>query len=257
MKKKLLLVALIVSLMAVLMASQSMAQGEIQRLPIMLRASDILSEDILVGPGYRVKDSVLNDGFINTYEIDTVYGHLKVESTALLMTRLHEIKTLQRMEELKKSKLYKDAFIESAKGPLKTAKGLVTKPLKTVSGTVTGVGRWFSDVGRAAVSKDPYQEGVLKTAVGHAPVKRKFAYEFGVDPYSSFEPLQKSLNEIAWTATGGAFTIKAAFGAIKDRPGKAVRGAGTAAGMKMLVRDKSPSELEKINKEEIKGYGYL
>ena len=223
----------------------------VQTPPIMIHASEVLPEGILVGPGYRIKDNVLNDGFINTYELESIYGLLKVESTALLMIRLNEIKALKRMEELKKSEIYKDSLKESAKGPLKTVKGLVTSPVKTVKGTVTGVGRWFSDVGRSVVSSDPHQEGVLKTAVGHAPAKRKFAYEFGIDPYSSFEPLQEKLNEIAWTATGGGLTVKVAFGAIKDTPGKVVRATGTTAGMRMLVRDKSPAELEKINKKKL------
>ena len=227
----------------------------VQTPPIMLHAYEVLPEGILVGPGYKIKDNVLNDGFINTYEIDSVYGPLKVESTALLMIRINEINALQRMEELKKSKVYKDAFKGALKGPLKTAKGVVTSPVKTVSGTVTGIGRWFSDIGRSVVSSDPHQEGVLKTAIGHAPATRKFAYEFGVDPYTSYEPLQKELKDLAWTATGGGMTVKAAFGAIQDTPGKVVRATGTTAGMRMLIRDKSPAELEKINKKKLKAMG--
>jgi len=196
-----------------------------------------------------------NDGFVNIYELDTTYGPVTVESTALLMIRLNEIKALQRMEQLKKTQVFKDALKETAKGPLRTAKGLVTAPVKTVTGTVTGIGRWFSDVGRAVVSSDPHQEGAVKTAIGYAAAKRKFAYEFGVDPYSSFKPLEEELNDIAWTATGGGLTVKVAFAAIKDTPGTVVQTTGTAAGMKKLVRDKSPAELDKINKKKLKAMG--
>lgn len=220
-----------------------------------LKASKVLPRKIRVGPGYSVKDKVLNDGFINTYEVDSVYGSFKVESTALLMIRVDEINALQRMEKLKKSKVYKDALKEGVKAPLKTAKGLVTEPVETVSGTVTGIGRWFSDVGRSVVSSDPHQEGALKTAVGHAPAKRQFAYKFKVDPYSGYKPLQVELNGLAWAATGGGLTITAAFMAIQDTPGTVVRVTGTSAGMRKLVRDKSPAELAKINKKKLKAMG--
>jgi hypothetical protein len=228
---------------------------KVQTLPIKLHASNVLPKELLAAPGYQVKEDVWNDGFVNTYDLSTIYGPLKVESTALLKMRLDEIKALKRMEELKKTKVFKDALAASVKGPLKTAKGLVTSPVKTVTGTVTGVGRWFSDVGRSVVSSDPHQEGALKTAVGHAAAKRKFAYEFGINPYSSFKPLQEELNDIAWTATGGGLTIKAAFSAIKDTPGTVVQVTGSAAGMRMLVRDKSPAELDKINRKKLKAMG--
>ena len=108
--------------------AESLPMG--QTPPIILHASEVLPDGILVGPGYRIKDNVLNDGFINTYEIESNYGLLKVESTALLMIRLNEIKALKRMEALKKSKIYNDCTqSQSLKGPLKTAKGLVTSPV--------------------------------------------------------------------------------------------------------------------------------
>ena len=223
--------------------------------PIKLKASNVLTKELLAGIGYRVKETVWNDGLVNTYQVESDYEDLKVESTALLMQRINEIKALKQMEELKGTKVFQDAFTAAAKGPLDTAKGLVTSPVETVKGTVTGLGRWFSDVGRSVVSSDPHQEGALKTALGHAAAKRKFAYEFGVDPYSSFETLQKELNDIAWTATGGGLTVKAAFSAIKDKPGTVVSATSSAAGMRKLVRDNSPAELDKINRAKLIAMG--
>ena len=247
----------IIFLLALTWMTQAGAEtvAEVQSIPITLQASNVLSKEVLAGPDYTIKETVQNDGFVNIYELDTAYGPVFVESTALLMIRLNEIRVLKRMEELKKTQVFKDALKEAAKGPLRTAKGLVTAPVKTVTGTVTGIGRWFSDVGRAVVSSDPYQEGAVKTAIGYAAAKRNFAYEFGVDPYSSFKPLEEALNDIAWTATGGGLTIKVAFAAIKDVPGTVVQTTGTAAGMKKLVRDKSPAELDKINKKKLNAMG--
>ena len=257
MKKYYLKGLFVIFLLALTWITQAGAEtvSEVQAIPIKLHASNVLPKEVLAGSDYKIKKTVQNDGFVNIYELDTTYGPVRVESTALLMIRLNEIKALQRMEQLKKTQVFKDALKETAKGPLKTAKGLVTAPVKTVTGTVTGIGRWFSDVGRAVVSSDPHQEGAVKTAIGYAAAKRKFAYEFGVNPYSNFKPLQEALNNIAWTATGGGLTVKVAFAAIKDTPGTVVRSTSTAAGMKTLVRDKSPAELDKINKNKLKAMG--
>jgi hypothetical protein len=45
----------------------------------------VLPRDVLNGPNYAVRNLVLSDGLTNTYEVDTFYGTLKVESTALLV----------------------------------------------------------------------------------------------------------------------------------------------------------------------------
>ncbi len=221
----------------------------LQKLPLILPADQVLRQELLEGPNYRIEPEVKNDGFINVYRLQTDYGPLEVESTALLMERLQELTALRHMEELKKTEVFKEALMAGGKGPLQAAKGLVTEPVETTKGIVTGVGRWFSDVGHSIVSDDPHQEGVVKTVIGHAPAKRKFAYEFKVDPYSDFEPLQEVLNDIAWAATGGGLTPKVAFAAIGGTAGTILQATGTAEGMRKLVRDKSPAELDDINEE--------
>jgi hypothetical protein len=92
----------------------------------------------------------------------------------------------------------------------------------------------------------------LKTALGYASVKRKYAYEFGIDPYTSFEPVQKRLSEISQAAFAGGITTKVAFKMI-DVPVLSI--SAFADTMKKLVRDNSPAELEKINEAKLKAMG--
>ena len=228
---------------------------DFQKTPVKLQASEILPKDLLSGSNYKVKEAVKNDGLVNTYELETNYGSLAVESTALLLIRINELRALQKMEQLKGTDVYSKALLAAGSSPLRTAKGLVTAPVKTGGAIVTGFGKWFSDVGRSIVSDDPHQADVMKTALGHAAVKRLFAFNFGVDPYSNYEPLRKELDDIAWTAVTGGLTAKAAFMAIPGGAGAAVSAAGTAGGVKELVRDKSPDELEGIIEKKLKGMG--
>lgn len=235
--------------------SQSVLFPDLHTPPIMLKASEVLPKDLLAGSNYRIEQAVTNDGFINTYKLTTSYGPLTVESTALLLMRINELSALQHMKKLKKSKVFTTALKKGAMAPLNTAKGLVTEPVNTVKGIGTGIGRWFSDVGRSITSKDPDQENVLKTVIGYAGSKRKFAHEYGIDPYTDFEPVQKMLGEIARAGVAGGMTTKIAFGAIKKPVGKVLKATGSAHQMKQLVRDKSPAQLEKINKGKLKAMG--
>jgi hypothetical protein len=228
---------------------------EIQTPPIILQASNVIPEVSLKGPNYQIEQTVENDGFINTYKLKTDYGSLTVESTALLMIRLNELKALHHMQELTQTKAFKDAVMEGVKGPFKTAKGLVTSPVDTVKNTGSGIGRWFSNVGSAVVSDDPHQEGIVSAALGYNTVKRHYAFEYGIDPYTSYEPVQRKLNEIAKYSVAGGLTTKVAFRFVPGPAGMAVRMTNISSNMRQLVRDKRPSELKKINKKKLKEMG--
>jgi len=231
------------------------ASEEFQKPPITLEASEVLPKNLLTGPNYRIKETVKNDGLVNTYELETSYGPLSVEGTVHLLVRLNELKALQRMEKLKETGVYKEALKKSAQGPLKGAQALVTDPAENVKGAETGIGRWFSDVGRSIVNTDPHQAHVPETAAGQSPTRRKFAYDFGINPYSGYQPLQKVLNDISWTAAAGGLTSKVALSAIPGAAGVMVSTAGTADAMKTLVRDKSLAQLEKINEKKLLAMG--
>ena len=238
-------------------ANQAYAQkAEAFESPQVLHVSEVLPPDVTVGPDYRIGDLVYNDGLMNRFDINSDYGFLSVEGSDLLKVRLQEIEALRQMEELKRTQLYGDAFKKAATGPLKLAKGLVLHPLDTLSGVGTGIGKWFSQIGHT-IYGDPseMEEGTLKVIFGFDGMKRKFAYEFGVDPYSTNPLLQDRLNSISWTAFAGNMTVRAAFMAIPGAAGMAVSGTGFSKGMRILARDKTPAELKKYNREKLKAMG--
>jgi len=228
---------------------------DFQKVPIILRASEVLPKEAVSGPNYTVKETVRSDGFIITYEIKSQYGLLKVESTELLLKRVAELRALSKIDELKKTDVYLKAAKSAALGPVKAAAGVVTDPVGTTKGIVSGVGNFFTKAYDAVTSSDPDKDKAVKSILGQAAFKREFAFQFGVDPYTSFEPLQKALNDLAWTAAVGGLTVKAAFMAIPGVTGTVVGWTGTAETMRNLVRDKTPPELEKINRESLRNMG--
>lgn len=115
-------------LMMVLTLTWAGTTEAFQKTPVTLRASEILPKNLLSGPNFKVKEAVKNDGLVNTYELETNYGPLRVESTALLLIRINELKALHKMEQLKGTDVYSKALLAAGSSPLRTAKGLVTDP---------------------------------------------------------------------------------------------------------------------------------
>ncbi|HOW55630.1 MAG TPA: hypothetical protein PLR60_13385 [Syntrophorhabdaceae bacterium] len=228
---------------------------ELKKTPIILKVSDILPRDFLKGSNYSIKDAVRSDGLVNTYELETKYGPISVESTVCLLKRINELHAIDAMERLQGTEVFGNAAQAAAMGPLNAAKDVVTDPVGTAKSMGSGIGRFISNIGQAVVSNSPYQPGVAKAALGQASNKRAFAHEFKVDPYSSYKPLQDALDKVAWTAAAGSLTVKAAFSAIPGGAGTAVSLTSTTESLRSLVRDNPPAALIEINKQKLSGMG--
>ena len=231
---------------------------DFQNVPIILKASEVIPGPWLKGANYTIKQRITSDGVVSTYEVETVYGPLIVESTVLLLKRIHELRALHRMEELQDGDVFAGAAKEAATGTFYTAKGLVVNPVGTVSEVGNGMGRFFKRLSLGTSSDDPYQASTLASALGQVAMKRELAYNFGVDPYSSYRPLQETLDSLAWTAVRGSLTVKAAFSVLAFIPGGIAVVASltsTADSLRSLVRDKTPSELQEINARKLSAMG--
>jgi hypothetical protein len=115
-----------------LRADTALALQDYQQVPVTLKAEKVLPKTLLKGKNYRIEDEVQNDGLINTYKLVTDYGPLRVEST----------------EEMDRKNVFGEAVVEGVKAPVKGAAALVTSPVETTKGIVTGTGRFLSNVGR-------------------------------------------------------------------------------------------------------------
>jgi len=233
-----------------LSASQELAQT-----PVILNAKDLLPQDLLQGENYKILNEVKNDGIFNTYQLETDYGRLTVESDSILMMRIAELKALKVMEELEESEAFTDAIGKTAKGTVEDAGKLVTSPVETTKGVVKGTGRFLSNLGRAFFSDDPDQDNAVSVALGYDATKRSYAYEFGIDPYTHYEPVKHRLGEISRASVAGGLAPKVALSAVGGGVATGVSIGITAEGMRQLVRDNSPGDLNKINKKKLEDMG--
>ena len=182
------------------------------------------------------------------YELETTYGRFTIVGTHLLKTRVAELSALRRMEAFKRSKAFGDSAKRAIIAPIQGAKALIKNPVGTVRSTVRGFGDFFGNVGHSLFGGPSEQEeGTVKRLLGFDAMKRKLAYEFGVDPYTVFPPVKERLDEIAWSSVAGGLAIKVALAAVPGPAGGIVRVSGAANNMSKLVRDNPPSKLKKIN----------
>ena len=112
--------------------------------PPMLRASTFLPRSVLSGPNHRVDDLVRNDGYMNIYIVHAPKGDLRVESTALLYTRVYELEAAAAMDKVNTGAVFAKSVATSGVNAVKGAANLVIHPIKSVSGAVSGVGKAFS-----------------------------------------------------------------------------------------------------------------
>jgi hypothetical protein len=188
------------------------------------------------------------------YKMESEFGQSTLVGGTGLAQRIDELNAIDQLRAMKGSEVYKEALKKSGKAPVETVKNLAKEPVDTIKDIGRGLGGFLSDVGYSIVSKDPNQENVAKTAAGFAAAKRQLAYQLGVSPYSSFQPLQDEMSDVAWTAVGGSVTVSLGFSAL-DGAGTVLRATGSAESMRGLIRDNSPRKLEKINEEKLLAMG--
>jgi len=217
-----------IALSRVFVCSQAIADDYASP-PIFLKADQVLPAGALKGENFSVDHEVRNDGLINFYMLDTNYRRLSAESTAELEVRIEELNALTIMEEMDRKNVFKESLVTGVKGVGEGVKNLVTMPIDTTKEMVKGTGQFISNIGQAFVSDDPSQDNALKVALGYDVAKRQFAYEFGINPYTDYEPAVARLGEIARAAVAGGLTPKVALAAI-DHPVATGRRSGNDQG---------------------------
>jgi hypothetical protein len=95
----------------------------------------------------------------------------------------------------------------------------------------------------------------MKDVLGYSEQKRKIALQMGIDPYTTNTVLQKELDDVAWASWAGRFTFSVATFPISGPIGAALTVTNLNSTVEQLLREKSPSELEEINRAAFRAMG--
>lgn len=77
----------------------------------------------------------------------------------------------------------------------------------------------------------------------------------GVDPYTTNTVLQKQLDDVAWASWAGGFSFSVATLPISGAAGAVLTVTNLNSTVEDLLREKSPSELEQINRSTFRAMG--
>ena len=215
----------------------------------------MLPPDLVRSPYHSIAGPVTVDGFLDRYQMQTKYGTFTVLGTDLLRMRVREVAATAHLEEINGADTLVTSAGKTALKPLGTVKDLVTAPGKTVSDTVHGVGNIFGQVDAGISATDPNREGTIASLTGGSKARRKLAYDFGVDPYTTFEPLNAELKRVASASAIGETATNAGLAFVTGGAGIAISVGGTSSDLREALRDKSAADLEKMGHEELAAMG--
>ncbi len=226
----------------------SFAEQELYEVPQILQAKDVVPEELLKSDLYSIEDEVATRGYTNTYQINSKFGKFTAHGNEMLVQRIQEIRAIQELDNIKKSKKFAEGVKAGAKAPFSFVKNLVTHPVDTVSGIPKGLWRYGSRAGEMAKGdKSEYEDSVTKELILFSAQKRKLAYDLNVDVYSSNKVLQEYMNSVSWASYSGGMAVTVAL-----TPLGAVRFTKSAHNVNNLVRDNTPEDLRKINRKILK-----
>jgi hypothetical protein len=227
--------------------------------PGILSAHEILPSELLEGEHYKVLEDVATYDLTNRFTILSSFGPFEAIGKDMLRIRIQEIQAIAVLQEIKKTKAFRDAAEQAAMSSFRGAKNLITHPVNTVSGVPKGVGRLFSRVGEMfGGGRGEQEDSVAKELVGFSRVKRAYANKLGVDVYSSNKVLQKELNRVSWAGFAGGVGVKLATRAVKGASEAAyfsIKGTQFIQGMNQILLDNAPEDLRRINREKLQQMG--
>jgi hypothetical protein len=158
------------------------------------------------------------------------------------------------MEKIQGTKEFTASLKEAGTDTLAGFKNLVTSPVQTVTGAVSGLGVAIRRAGDnlTGPKRSDSEDSRVKDLIGFSKTKREYAYQLGVDVYSDNQRLQDRLNEIAWAGYGGGMTWTAAMAAVPGGAGLAITVAGSHHLLNEVFRTTPPVDLRRMNSDKLK-----
>jgi hypothetical protein len=235
------------------------AEAVFEELPE-LKASEILKPELLKGTHFAVRDPVPTNVGMNQFTIDSDFGVFEADGNEMLLQRLKEIDAIARLGDVSRTDEFKKSLLVAAKSPLNSAKNIARDPAQAISNVPKGLmkflGRAKESVQNVGKGGNDARDGSrMKDAIGYSDKKRKIALEMGIDPYTTNTVLQKQLDDLAWASWAGGFSFSVATLPISGAAGAALTVTGVNSTVEDLLHEKTPSELEQINRATFRAMG--
>ncbi len=218
------------------------------------RASDLLGVRAS-GANYRVLEKVAGDGRNRIWTVESTFGTFKVTGDALLEVRLRELDVLSKLEETSFGEKVVTSVSQSMLAPLIFGGELLTSPVETLKGTLSGIEQMFdrfSTSSETGSSPESFAGGLL----GVDAARRKIAAEIDVDPHTDFAPLADRLSVLARGSAVGSMTVGAAMKiAVPGTLALSYSGVTASKSVKDALREKTAGQLLRDAREVLGSLG--
>jgi hypothetical protein len=169
--------------------------------PPLFSAAGLLTPDWLKGSHHSVQEEVVNDGAQHHFVVNSEFGTFPAVGMPMLRTQVIETEAIAALKEVRESEVFVDALKFQLLHPLYGLKIMLTEPKRLGTSVGGGLLEFLAMPGQFSKFEGSVQEdSMTKSAIGFSYLKRKIAFQFGVDPYSSNRALQDELNELSWVA---------------------------------------------------------
>ena len=233
----------------------NLADTAYEPLPI-FRASDLLPATLLKGERHTIAERVVNDGYENTYTINSDFGTFTAHRTDFVAERVQEVYALEELNKITRSEAFAQGVAQAASSPFRALKGLATEPVDTVTGVFQGVGALFSQAGEMVTgSRGELEDSAAKELVGFGEVKREVAELLAVDPYTTNPQVQDGLGEVSWAGFAGGLSLAPLTASVGGGAGVALSGLQNSQTLNSLLTSQSPEALRDINRERLEQMG--
>jgi hypothetical protein len=211
---------------------------------------------VISGPHYRIQEAVVSYGYLHNWTVNSDFGTFYATGDGALRKLLKEIRAVAALRKIKTSDAIVRSLKNAAKSPFVLANKMVTHPVDTVSGIPKGIFSIFGNVTKGITMKhDPSEDARIKQILFVSSWKRDFAFDQGVDVYSSNSVLQKELNSVGWAAAMTGLTATVAAGASGVQAVTVMKNLRTLNQVNNALKEEPPPRLRLINEEKLAAMG--
>lgn len=224
--------------------------------PTNRQASSFLPAAILSGPHHQVQETVVCDGYMHHFTVDSAFGVFHVTGDAALRKLVREIRAIAILSKVDMGAAYVEGIKRYGGQPLEFGLNLITDPLDTVAGVPKGLAQLFQDIATTLSSAtNPSEDGMVAKLLMMSSAKRLIGRDLDVDVYSSNAVLQNELNRLAWSVALGNLTVSIALIPVGGTVVQVVSLTHAGQELNCLMADHPPARLRQRNQIKLESAG--
>jgi hypothetical protein len=224
--------------------------------PTYRQASSFLPAGMLTGSHHRVHETVVCDGYMHHFTVDSAFGVFHVTGDGALRKLVREIRAIAVLSKVAMGAAYIEGVIRYGRQPLEFGFSLITDPLDTVAGVPKGLGQLFQDIATSFSSAtNPSEDGLVAQLLAMSSAKRLIGRDLDVDVYSRNAVLQNELNRLAWCVALGNLSVSIALIPVGGTVVQVVSLTNAGQELNCFMADQPPARLRQRNQIKLESAG--